>query len=77
VQEVGGQVAYVGPVQQTFIGPADVKWDVMALVYYPSREAFLRMIAMPDYQAATKHRRAGLAATRLLQCDGTSVKMPK
>jgi uncharacterized protein (DUF1330 family) len=77
VREVGGDIIYVGPAQQTFIGPADMKWDVMALVYYPTREAFLRMIAMPDYQAATKHRRAGLAATRLIQCDGSSVSLPK
>jgi len=77
VREVGGDFIYVGPVQQTFIGPSDVKWDMMALVYYPSREAFLRMVSMPDYQAATKHRRAGLAATRLIQCDGTHVTLPK
>ncbi len=77
VREVGGDFIYVGPAQQTFIGPSDVKWDMMALVYYPSREAFLRMVSMPDYQAATKHRRAGLAATRLIQCDGTHVTLPK
>lgn len=77
VREVGGDFIYIGPVQQTFVGPSDVKWDVMALVYYPSRQAFLRMVAMPDYQAATKHRRAGLAATRLLQCDGANVNLPK
>lgn len=77
VREVGGDFIYVGPAQQTFVGPPDVKWDVVALVYYPSREAFLRMVAMPDYQAATRHRRAGLAATRLIQCDGTHVNLPK
>lgn len=77
VHEVGGAIIYMGPAQQTFIGPSDVKWDVMALVYYPSREAFLRMVSMPDYQAATRHRRAGLAATRLIQCDGTHVTLPK
>ncbi|MBI1211849.1 MAG: DUF1330 domain-containing protein [Alphaproteobacteria bacterium] len=77
VREVGGHFIYVGPVQQIFVGPSDVKWDMMALVYYPSREAFLRMVAMPDYQAATFHRRAGLDATRLIQCDGTSVTPAK
>ena len=77
VRAVGGDFIYIGPAQQTFIGPSDVKWDIVALVYYPSREAFLRMVSMPDYQAATKHRRAGLAATRLIQCDGASVTLPK
>ena len=77
VKEVGGEMIFMGPAQQTFIGPADAKWDVVALVYYPSREAFLRMIAMPDYEAATHHRRAGLAATQLIQCDGTNVTLPK
>jgi uncharacterized protein (DUF1330 family) len=77
VAQVGGQMIFMAPAQQTFVGPADVKWDVVALVYYPSREAFLRMLAMPDYQAATHHRRAGLAATHLVQCDGSNVTLPK
>lgn len=77
VKEVGGDMFFTSLAQQTLIGPADVKWDVVALVYYPTREAFLRMIAMPDYQAATYHRRAGLAATQLIQCDGTNVTLPK
>ena len=77
VKEVGGGMIFMSPAQQTFIGPADAKWDVVALVYYPSRAAFLRMIAMPDYEAATYHRRAGLAATQLIQCDGTNVTPPK
>ena len=77
VAEVGGQMIFTSLAQQTFIGGADAKWDVVALVYYPSREAFLRMLAMPDYQAATHHRRAGLAATQLIQCDGSNVTLPK
>jgi uncharacterized protein (DUF1330 family) len=77
VKEVGGEMFFMSPAQQTLIGPPDVKWDVVAIVHYPSREAFLRMISMPDYQAATHHRRAGLAATQLIQCDGTNVTLPK
>lgn len=77
VKEVGGEMIFMSPAQQTFIGPADAKWDVVALVYYPTRAAFLRMIAMPDYEAATYHRRAGIAATQLIQCDGTNVTLPK
>ena len=41
--------------------------------YYPSRAAFLEMLADPEYRAAHVHREAGLANTHLIQCDGTSL----
>ena len=40
-------------------------WDRVALVYYPSRAAFLDMMADPDYQAGLPHRTAGLKRTVL------------
>ena len=36
------------------------------LVRYPSTTAFLSMLADPEYQAATVHRSAALADSRLI-----------
>lgn len=40
---------------------------------YPNRAAFLKMLAMPDYQAASEHREAGLARTALISCPGDTI----
>ena len=48
------------------IGPAQPEWDMVALVAYPSREAFLAMIADPDYLEVHQHRVAALADSRLI-----------
>lgn len=45
--------------------PAAGHWDRVALVYYPSRAAFLDMMADPDYQAGLPYRTAGLKRTVL------------
>jgi uncharacterized protein (DUF1330 family) len=73
VAGVGGRVLWAGPAQQTFIGPADVDWDMVALVFYPSRASFLEMLADPEYQAAHVHREAGVEHMHLIQCDGAAV----
>lgn len=73
VGEVGGRFFWGGPAEQTFIGGAEDDWDMVAIVYYPSRAAFLKMIAMPDYQAASPHRHAGLARTAIVQCPGGNI----
>jgi len=41
-------------------------WDAIALVEYPSRQAFIDMVSQPDYQKAHTHREAGLERTVLL-----------
>jgi uncharacterized protein (DUF1330 family) len=48
------------------IAPADEQWDQVLLVKYPSVDAFLTMIRMPDYLAATVHREAALEDSRLI-----------
>ncbi|HVL33735.1 MAG TPA: DUF1330 domain-containing protein [Actinomycetota bacterium] len=68
--EVGGSVLFLGRASQVVIGDdAEQDWDVVLLVRYPSRAAFLEMIARPDYQDAQAHREAGLANTVLIACS--------
>lgn len=66
VQGVGGEVQVMAAVQLALIGPSDEQWDEVLLVRYPDKAAFLRMLADPEYQAATVHRTAALADSRLL-----------
>ncbi|MGK2740867.1 DUF1330 domain-containing protein [Tepidicaulis sp. LMO-SS28] len=73
IEEVGGRIVWGAPQQMVMIGDDEKDlYDSVAVVFYPSRAAFLRMIAMPDYQEAAKHRAAGLAFQKLLQCDGSA-----
>jgi len=66
VAAVGGRQFEAGQAHMTVIGPEDEMWDLMAIIEYPSVEAFLEMIAKPSYQAAVHHRTAGLADTRIV-----------
>lgn len=63
--QLGAKVIWSGTPQGLLIGPPE-HWDQAFLVRYPSADAFFRMLAMPDYQAATEHRTAALADSRLI-----------
>jgi hypothetical protein len=72
VEDRGGSVLWMGRPHHVFIGdPAANAWDAVALVSYPSRQAFLDMIATPDYEDAHTHREAGLADTVVIACAPT------
>lgn len=66
VASVGGRIVWMGQVAASVIAPEGEEWDDAVLVEYPSRKAFLAMIALPDYQAAAVHRTAALADSRLI-----------
>ncbi|MBB2495657.1 DUF1330 domain-containing protein [Aquipseudomonas ullengensis] len=68
VQGVGGRVEVLAQARVALIAPPDEHWDEVLLVRYPSREAFLSMLADSEYQAATVHRTAALADSRLIGC---------
>ena len=59
----GIEVIYVGTVAAILLGPAEPKWDAMAIVRYPSFAALRRVIESPAYLTkAEPHRRAALKA---------------
>jgi uncharacterized protein (DUF1330 family) len=69
VERTGGKLLWQGRAEQLLVGEeAEQDWDVVALVQYPSRKAFLEMVANPDYQKSHGHREAGLEKTVLLAC---------
>ena len=68
VASLGGRIVWSGQPEVMFIGEDADLWDEVVVVEYPSRDAFLQMLAMPDYHAAHMHREAGLEHQQLIQC---------
>ena len=58
--KVGGEVVYFGSGGQALVAEAGQAWDAVPLVRYPSRTAFSRMVADPEYQAITSLRSGAL-----------------
>jgi uncharacterized protein (DUF1330 family) len=70
VEARGGRVIWTGRPEHVLIGdPAVDGWDLVALVSYPSRQAFVDMVTSPSYEAAHEHRERGLDRTVLLACE--------
>jgi uncharacterized protein (DUF1330 family) len=68
VEERGGRLLWSGRADQVLIGDPQADWDVVVLVEYPSRAAFIEMVSSPDYLAAHAEREAGLERTVVLAC---------
>jgi uncharacterized protein (DUF1330 family) len=63
---VGGEVVYYGETATALVQPPSGNdWDAVLLVRYPSRQAFSRMVANPDYQQITHLRTEALDAAVL------------
>lgn len=70
VEARGGRVIWTGRPEHVLIGdPATDGWDLVALVSYPSRAAFIDMVTSPSYGEAHEHRARGLDRTVLLACE--------
>ncbi len=69
VRAAGGEVQIMAAARVALIAPEQEHWDQVLLVRYPSPEAFLTMLADPEYRAATIHRTAALADSRLIGCN--------
>ncbi|MFJ9539781.1 DUF1330 domain-containing protein [Streptomyces sp. NPDC101225] len=57
----GGEVLYAGTGAGALVAEPGQDWDAVILVRYPSREAFSRMVADPEYQKVTALRTRALA----------------
>jgi uncharacterized protein (DUF1330 family) len=65
--EVGGKVIFLGKAKELLIGHE--AWDVLMLVKYPSRKAFLSMVNNPDYLEIHKYRAAAIERSVLYAID--------
>ncbi len=66
---VGGSLLHLARCSATVIGPEFERWDLLALVSYPSRAAFLEMVSDPDFLAKHEYRTAALQDSRLICCQ--------
>jgi uncharacterized protein (DUF1330 family) len=70
VESRGGKVIWTGRPENVLIGDSKADdWDLVALVSYPSRAAFIDMVTSPKYEEAHTHRERGLDRTVLLACE--------
>lgn len=67
LERVGGRIVFVGQPAQALIG--EDSWDLVALVEYPTRQAFLEMIGSPGYQAIAHLRTEALLRGELHPMD--------
>ena len=57
---VGGRAVFSGDVTGLILGDVEELWDMVALAYYPSPQAMMQMVGLPEYQGIEIHRFAGL-----------------
>ena len=78
VEARGGKVIWTGRPEHVLIGdPAADAWDLVALVSYPSRAAFVDMVTSPNYEEAHADRERGLDRTVLLACEPVIDALPR
>lgn len=72
VKGVGAEVIYFGKANELLNGSQT--WDVVMLVKYPSRQAFLQMANNPDYLKVHEYRADALERAVLYATDPAGYK---
>ncbi len=73
VEAGGGRFIWAGRVTEMVIGESDVDFDMIALVEYPSRAAFVKIVSAARVQEIGVHRAAGLLGQWLIATTQTSM----
>ncbi|MFC7892905.1 DUF1330 domain-containing protein [Streptomyces sp. NPDC057381] len=60
LRQYGGELLYAGDGGTPLVAEDGQAWDAVLLVRYPSRDAFSRMVADPEYQRITALRSQAL-----------------
>ena len=76
IKQRGGTVLWAGDAEGVAFGaPEENRWDYVVLVRYPSRAAFLDMMASPEYARANAHRERGLEKHVIIAASETYSKL--
>jgi len=67
LEKVEGRIVFAGTPAPPLLG--DDSWDLVALVEYPTRQAFLDMVGSPEYQAIAHLRTEALVKGELHPMD--------
>jgi uncharacterized protein (DUF1330 family) len=71
LERAGGSVIYAGSGTAALIGPS--KWDLVLLVEYPTRQAFLDMVSSPEFLEIADLRTGALERSELHPLDPADV----
>jgi len=72
LEKLGARIVFSAAASPALIGPQESeRWDFVLLVEYPSRQAFLDMVASPEYQEVSHLRTEALDDSRLVPLDPT------
>jgi uncharacterized protein (DUF1330 family) len=67
LERVGGKPVFAGRPAEHLIGEGS--WDMVLVVSYPTRQAFLDMVSSPEYQGIEHLRSESLARSELRAMD--------
>jgi uncharacterized protein (DUF1330 family) len=73
IERAGGRFLFSRLVNGLVIGEVEELWDVIAIVEYPSRSEFQRLVMSPEVQAIGIHREAGLAGQLLILTSSVGI----
>jgi uncharacterized protein (DUF1330 family) len=73
IADVGATPGFSGVVTGLMLGEVEDNWDMVALVEYPSLEAFRTMMTSLEYQKIAVHRSAGLAGQLNIRAKASSL----
>ena len=62
----GGRLVFGGRAEHLMLGEVDELWDRVAIMEYPSKEAFVEIVSAPELGEFSVHRSAGLAGQVLI-----------
>ncbi len=63
----GGRLLFSGEVKNLMLGEVGELWDSAAIMEYPSKEDFVKIVGDPQVAEFSVHRAAGLAGQLLIQ----------
>jgi uncharacterized protein (DUF1330 family) len=72
IERLGGRVLYAGRLAERAHADDAPEWDVLLLVEYPTRQAFIDMVNDPAYRAAHVHRAEAVERALLRATDPVS-----
>lgn len=69
IERLGGRIVYVGRLAEKAHEDDEPEWDLLVLVEYPNRQAFIDMVNDPHYRAAHVHRSEAVERALLRATD--------
>jgi len=71
LERIGGRIIFAGSPAPALLG--EDSWDLIALVEYPTRNAFLEMVGSQEYDAISHLRTEAVARSELHPLDQVDV----